>query len=87
LAAAAEIEGLPNLWVAGFATDGTDGPKPVAGAVVNGETAAQAQHSKLNLIRALRENDAYPFFKKLNAHIVTGPTGTNVNDLYVLLAL
>lgn len=87
LAAALEIAGLPNVWVAGFATDGTDGPKPVAGAVVNGETSARAQRGKLNLLRALRENDAYPFFNKLNAHIVTGPTGTNVNDLYLLLAL
>ena len=87
LAAALEIAGLPNVWVAGFATDGTDGPKPVAGAVVNGETVSRAQHGKLNLLQALRENDAYPFFNKLNAHIVTGPTGTNVNDLYLLLAL
>lgn len=87
LAAALEIAGLPSLWIGGFATDGTDGPKPVAGAVVNGETVVQAQRSKLNVLRALLENDAYPFFKKLNAHIVTGPTGTNVNDLYLLLAL
>ena len=87
LAAALEIAGLPNVWVAGFATDGTDGPKPVAGAVVNGKTVAQAQRGKLDPLRALRENNAYPFFKKMKAHIVTGPTGTNVNDLYLLLAL
>jgi glycerate 2-kinase len=87
LAAALEIAGLSNVWVAGFATDGTDGTKPVAGAVVNGETVARARRVKLNLVRALQENNAYPFFKKLNAHIVTGPTGTNVNDLYLLLAL
>lgn len=87
LAAALEIAGLPKVWIAGFATDGTDGPKPVAGAVVNGETVARARRVKLNVVRALQENNAYPFFKKLNAHIVTGPTGTNVNDLYLLLAL
>ena len=87
LAAAVEIEGLSDLWIAGFATDGTDGPKPVAGAVVDGDTAARARHRKLSVVQALRENDAYPFFKQLNAHIVTGPTGTNVNDLYLLLAL
>ena len=87
LAAAAEIAGLPNLWVVGFATDGTDGTKPVAGAVVNGDTVARSQRGKLSFFRAIQENDAYPFFKKLNAHIVTGPTGTNVNDLYLLLAL
>ena len=87
LAAALEIAGLPKVWVAGFATDGTDGPTPAAGAVVSGETLARAQRGKLNLIRALQQNDAYPVFKKLNGHIVTGPTGTNVNDLYLLLAL
>ncbi|MBP8117469.1 MAG: hypothetical protein KAY09_07020, partial [Nitrospira sp.] len=41
----------------------------------------------LDPFRALQDNDAYPFFKKLCGHIVTGPTGTNVNDLYLLLAL
>lgn len=87
LAAALEIAGLPKVWVAGFATDGTDGPTPVAGAVVNGETVARAERGKLDLIGALQANDAYPVFKKLNGHIMTGPTGTNVNDLYVLLAL
>jgi glycerate-2-kinase len=87
LAAALEIAGLPEVWVAGFATDGTDGPTSVAGAVVDGETVARARRSKLNLLRALQDNDAYPFFKKLKGHIVTGPTGTNVNDLYLLLVL
>jgi glycerate-2-kinase len=87
LAAASQIACLPDLWIAGFATDGTDGIKPVAGAIVDGGTADRAKRAKLNLLRALRENDSYPFFKRLNAHIVTGPTGTNVNDLYLLLAL
>ena len=87
LAAAGEIAGLSDIWVAGFATDGTDGPTSVAGAVVDGGTTLRAQRAKLNLSRALWENDAYPFFKKLGGHIVTGPTGTNVNDLYLLLAL
>lgn len=87
LAAAQEVAGLSDIWVAGFATDGTDGPTSVAGAVVDGGTALRAQRGKLNLFRALQNNDAYPFFKKLHGHIVTGPTGTNVNDLYLLLAL
>lgn len=87
LAAALEIAGLPEVWVAGFATDGTDGPTSVAGAVVDGETVARARRGNLNLLRALQDNDAYPFFKKLKGHIVTGPTGTNVNDLYLLLVL
>lgn len=87
LAAAAEVAGLPEMWVAGFATDGTDGPTSVAGAVVDGHTVVRAQRKKQNLATALQENDAHPFFEALHGHIVTGPTGTNVNDLYLLLAL
>lgn len=87
LAAASEIAGLHNMWIAGFATDGTDGPTSVAGAVVDGQTVARARRKGLDLPHALQNNDAYPFFKKLQGHIVTGPTGTNVNDLYLLLAL
>ncbi|MEW6247199.1 MAG: glycerate kinase [Nitrospirota bacterium] len=87
LAAALEIAGLPKVWVAGFATDGTDGPTEVAGAVADGETARRAARSGLDAARALRDNDAYPFFQKLRSHIVTGPTGTNVNDLYVLVSV
>jgi len=87
LAAAAEVAGLPEMWVAGFATDGTDGPTSVTGAVVDGHTVVRAQRKKQNLAKALQENDAHPFFEALHGHIVTGPTGTNVNDLYLLLAL
>lgn len=87
LAAALEIAGLPDVWVAGFATDGTDGPTSVAGAVADGRTVARAKLSKLDLSGALQDNDAYTFFERLHGHIVTGPTGTNVNDLYLLLAL
>jgi glycerate-2-kinase len=54
---------------------------------VDGQTVARARRKKLDLSRALHDNDAYPFFEKLQGHIVTGPTGTNVNDLYLLLAL
>lgn len=87
LAAAGEIAGLKNVWIAGFATDGSDGPTDVAGAVVSGNTMAGAQQKGLDVARALRQNDAYPFFQKAGGHISTGPTGTNVNDLYLLLAL
>lgn len=87
LAAAIEIAGLPDVWVAAFGTDGTDGPTDAAGAVVDGETVARAARAGLDPRRALRRNDSYPFFKKLDGHIFSGPTGTNVNDLYVLIAL
>jgi glycerate-2-kinase len=87
LAAAQEIEGLRNMWIAGFATDGSDGPTDVAGAAVDGGTVANATRKGLDAARALSQNDAYPFFENAGGHISTGPTGTNVNDLYLLLAL
>ncbi|MGH7165340.1 MAG: glycerate kinase type-2 family protein [Nitrospiraceae bacterium] len=87
LAAALEIHGLPRVWVAALATDGTDGPTDAAGAVVDGRTLARATRQGLDPFAALDGNDAYPFFRRLGAHIITGPTGTNVNDLYLLIAL
>jgi glycerate 2-kinase len=85
LAAAMDIAGLPNVWIAGVGTDGTDGPTDAAGAVVDGGTLARAKASGLDVARFLRRNDAYTFFRQAGGHIVTGPTGTNVNDLYVLI--
>lgn len=85
LAAAAEIAGLPTVRIAGFGTDGTDGPTDAAGAVVDGGTIARATQRGLDAARFLRRNDAYSFFTRAGGHIVTGPTGTNVNDLYLMI--
>lgn len=85
LAAAHEIAGLRNVWMIGCGTDGTDGPTDAAGAVVNGETRHSARLLDLDPERLLRENDSYRFFRQVGGHIITGPTGTNVNDLYFLL--
>jgi glycerate-2-kinase len=87
LAAAREIAGLPRVWIAAFGTDGTDGPTDAAGAVVDGQTVAKALRAGLPPFNALARHDSYRFFKKVGGHIVTGPTGTNVNDLYLLLVL
>ena len=86
LAAALDIAGLPKVWIAAFATDGTDGPTDAAGAVVDGQTVTRAQRVGLIPHEVLLDNNAYPFFKKVGGHIITGPTGTNVNDLYLLIA-
>lgn len=87
VAAAREIAGLQRVWVAAIGTDGTDGPTDVAGAVVDGETVARAKRLGVNLDHALQRNNTYPALKRLGCHITTGPTGTNVNDLYLLLVL
>ncbi len=87
LAAAQEISGLPQVWIAAFGTDGTDGPTDAAGAVVDGGTVARAKKAGVSPCAYLTRHDSYRFFKKFGGHIVTGPTGTNVNDLYLLLVL
>ena len=87
LSAAQEISGLPNIFVAGFGTDGADGPTEAAGAVVDGRTAARAMSYRMDPAKILHRTDSYSFFKKVGGHIVTGPTGTNVNDIYLVLAL
>lgn len=87
LAAALEIAGVPDLWIAGVGTDGTDGPTDAAGAVADGGTVGRARRKGLDPARWLRRNDSYAFFKRAGGHIVTGATGTNVNDLYMMIVL
>jgi glycerate-2-kinase len=87
LAAARGIAGLHGVWIAALGTDGTDGPTEAAGAVVDGSTVDRAGRIGVDLSRALRRNDSHGFFRKTGGHIVTGPTGTNVNDLYLILFL
>lgn len=87
LAAAPSIEGLSEVFVAGFGTDGIDGPTEAAGAIVDGGTLSRARKKGTGHEAALRENDSYGFFHRVGGHVVTGPTGTNVNDVYMILAL
>lgn len=84
VAAAKAIEGLPGVYVAAIGTDGTDGPTDVAGALVDGGTWSRARRMGIDLDAALSHNDTYRALKRLRCHIITGPTGTNVNDLYLL---
>jgi len=84
LAAAKAVAGLRGVYVAAVATDGTDGPTDAAGALVSGETWNRAKAMGLDLDAALSRNDSYRALKRLNCHITTGRTGTNVNDLYLV---
>jgi glycerate 2-kinase len=86
-AASLALAGLSKVWLAAIGTDGTDGPTDVAGAVVSGKTLAQAKKLGIDLHSALQRHNTYSALKALRAHIKTGPTGTNVNDLYLLLLL
>ncbi len=88
LAAAAALAGFPvQAVVASLATDGIDGASEAAGGVADDRSAERAAALGLPPIAAfLEENDAHAFFAALGDLIVTGPTGTNVADLVVLLA-
>lgn len=85
LAAALALEGLRGVVVLSAGTDGTDGPTDAAGAVADGDTAARARAAGLDPARSLAENDSYPFFGALGDLVLTGPTGTNVMDVRLLL--
>ncbi len=85
LGAALALDGRDGVLVASAGTDGIDGPTDAAGAVVDGATVARARELGLDPRRALADNDAYSFFRALGDLIVTGPTGTNVMDVQVVL--
>lgn len=86
LGAAALLAGLPNVALVAFGTDGEDGPTDAAGAVVTGETLQHARALGLDPQAYLQNNDSYAFFSALGDLLITGPTGTNVNDLVFLFA-
>ena len=85
LAAAEGIAGLPNVAVFSVGSDGTDGPTDAAGGYVDGGTVAALRRAGKSAAAALAENDAYPALNAVGGLIMTGPTGTNVNDVAVVL--
>ena len=84
LAAAAGLAGL-NAAVFSVGSDGTDGPTDAAGGYSDGDTAAELKSKGMEVAAVLADNDAYHALKAVDGLIVTGPTGTNVNDVAVAL--
>jgi len=86
LAASAPLveAGFP-IVLASVGTDGIDGPTDAAGAIVDQTTQSRAAAAGLDAQRFLSNNDAYAFFDAMGDLIQTGPTGTNVGDLQVIL--
>ena len=82
LAAAIEIAGLKDVAILSAGTDGSDGPTDAAGAIADGTTL---RRSNLNAASFLANNDSYRFFDSLGDLIKTGPTGTNVADVQIVL--
>ena len=85
LSGAKGIAGIPNAVLFSLGSDGTDGPTDAAGGIVDGTTAAKLQEKGISIDAVLQDNDAYNALKAVDGLIITGPTGTNVNDLSVLL--
>ena len=85
LAAAPVIAGIAGAAVFSVASDGTDGPTDAAGGYVDSETMDAFKEKELNLYSMLKENDSYHALEAVGGLVMTGPTGTNVNDVAVAL--
>jgi glycerate 2-kinase len=90
---ALEIEGLRGVAMLSAGTDGTDGPTDAAGAMVDGSTIPHARVLGIDPLRYLSDNDSYAFFQQFDkasetrCHFKTGPTGTNVMDIQIVLLI
>jgi len=85
LASLKHIAKLSHVLIFCAGTDGTDGPTDAAGAFCTGQSLARGIKLGLDAEEALQNNDSYNYFKKLGNLIITGPTGTNLMDIYMLL--
>ena len=85
LAAAPELSGLAGCCVFSIGSDGTDGPTDAAGGYTDGDTCASLAAHGLDVFTVLQNNNAYPALKAVDGLVITGATGTNVNDVSVAL--
>ena len=85
LSAALGIEGLSNALVFSVGSDGTDGPTDAAGGIADGETAQLMRQKGVDAVQSLNDNDAYHALAAVGGLLKTGATGTNVNDVTILL--
>jgi len=85
LAAAIALESTPQVTIFSGGTDGIDGPTDAAGAIADASTLRRAAVLRLNPGKFLADNDSYHFFEKAGGLVKTGPTGTNVADVRILL--
>ena len=85
LSASVGISGIPGAAVFSLGSDGTDGPTDAAGGYVDADTFAELKEKGIDVREVLKDNDAYNALKAVDGLIMTGPTGTNVNDVSVAL--
>jgi len=85
LNAALQFDGINEVVIAAIDTDGTDGPTELAGGIIDSSTLERARDKGLDLSRSLLSHDTCTALTELDDAIITGHTGTNVNDLYIML--
>lgn len=85
LAAAVGLDGFNNAAVISVGSDGTDGPTDAAGGYADGDTVTSLREAGFSVYQTLADNDAYHALKAVDGLIITGPTGTNVNDVAIVL--
>lgn len=85
LAGAIALDGTDLVVLLAGGTDGTDGPTDAAGALADGLTVRRAKALGMDPHAFLKRSDSYHFFKPLDDLIITGPTRTNVMDIYMIL--
>src|SRR5207302_2825142 len=86
LAAAVKVSGSEEVVVGSFATDGIEGRTDAAGAVADGSTINRGLKLGMYPEEFLRTNDSYHYFSRLKDLVITGPTGTNANDIMIVAA-
>lgn len=79
------IEGYSKISAISIGTDGTDGPTDIAGGVVDGQTMERADSKKIDVFENLMKHNSSYVLKELEDAVYTGPTGTNLMDLRVVL--
>lgn len=85
LSAAEKIDSLDNIVIFSVGSDGTDGPTDAAGGIVDGKTKRLLEDKGYKIYEILKNNDSYNYLKEVDGLIITGPTGTNINDFTVAL--
>lgn len=85
LSAALELGGDERVVIAAIDSDGTDGPTDIAGGIVDASTAQRAKEKDIDISASLSHHNSAPALRDLNDAVITGHTGTNVNDLKILL--
>ena len=85
LTVAQRLAGVDDYVFLSGGTDGTDGPTDAAGGIVDGETVKRGEEKGLDCYSYLENNDSYHYLSAVDGLVMTGPTGTNVMDVQILL--